>query len=261
MLYAASVTSSTGREQTAPPASTLGPPPEPPEDGSAQLSEQVFSTLRSWIINGQLPPGYHLRIRHLADAVGTSVMPVRDAVRRLIESGLAVHEPYKGATVRGLEISELEHAYDIRIMLESECARLGTKAGSASAAEEMDQHWRLLERAAKAGDVTEALHQDELLLGALYRASGNDILVDIISGLWDKCHPYKIVWASAASDQGDSSIWHYKPDLITAVRAGDSTGAGRIMRTSYREAKATIRKTLSRNADPDRVVLPPTKPR
>lgn len=214
---------------------------------AAPLAEQVFVTLRGWIVNGQLPPGYRLRIRDLAEAVGTSVMPVREAVRRLVESGLAVHEPYKGARVRGLEVSELEDAYAARVLVEGECARLGTNAAVPDLADRMHEHWVALEAAARAGDVTEALRRDELLLGTLYAAANSDVLLEIIRGLWDKCRPYKIVWASGATGAGDLSLWHYKPDLIAAVRATDGAAAERIMRASYKEAKDTIRATLARN--------------
>ncbi|WP_084609115.1 MULTISPECIES: GntR family transcriptional regulator [Thermocrispum] len=213
---------------------------------AAPLADQVFALLRGWIINGELLPGDRLRIRDLADRVGTSVMPVREAVRRLVESGLAVHEPYKGATVRELDVTELEHAYDVRILLEGECARLGTRAAPLVVADRMQEHWELLEQAARNDDVTEALHQDELLLGALYEASGNTVLVDLIRGLWDRCRPYKVVWASKASEKGNVSLWHYKPDLIEAVRNRDSDAAADIVRTSYQKAKTAIREALAR---------------
>ena len=70
---------------------------------AAPLAHQVFDTLRGWIVNGQLQPGYRLRVRDVAAMVGTSVMPVREAIGRLVETGLAIHEPYKGARVRALD--------------------------------------------------------------------------------------------------------------------------------------------------------------
>jgi DNA-binding GntR family transcriptional regulator len=212
----------------------------------APLADQVFDTLREWIINGQLPPGYRLRVRDLAEAVGTSVMPVREAIRRLVDSGLAVHEPYKGASVRALEVTELEHIYAARTLLEGECARLGALAASPSVADRMEIHWDALQHATRDGHVTEALRRDEELLGELYTAAGNDVLFHIIRGLWDKCRPYKIVWAS--QDNGsDAQMWRYKPALISAVRENDATTAETIIRTSYQEAKAVIRAHLRSN--------------
>lgn len=210
---------------------------------AAPLAEQVFDTMREWIINGDLPPGYRLRVRDIAESVGTSVMPVRDAIRRLVESGLVVHEPYKGARVRELDVAELEHTYDVRTLLEGECARLGALAAPPAVADAMEEHWAELERAAHAGNISEALRQDEEMLGALYTASGNDVLVDLIRGLWDKCRPYKIVWASQDKNH-DARIWHYKPDLIAAVRSNDGPAAERIIRESYRDAKTSIHASL-----------------
>ncbi|MDO5696437.1 MAG: GntR family transcriptional regulator [Dermatophilus congolensis] len=211
---------------------------------AAPLADQVFNTLHGWIVDGELRPGQRLRVRDLAEAVGTSVMPVREAIRRLVESGLAESEPYKGARVRRLDVDELEHAYDVRILLEGEGARLGALAGDDGLADRMHEHWLELRRYADAGDVGAALAQDELLLEELYAASGNEILVGIIRGLWDKCRPYKVAWATAGPGEGELGIWHYKPELVSAVRARDGDSAAQILRTSYLEAKATIRESL-----------------
>lgn len=215
---------------------------------AAPLAEQVFDTLRGWIVNGHLPPDYRLRVRDVAESVGTSVMPVREAIRRLVESGLAVHEPYKGARVRGLDVAELEQAYDARILLEGECARLGAMAATPDVADRMDEHWLKLEKAAEAGDIEAALQCDEDLLSEVYAAAGNDILFDIIRGLWDKCRPYKVVWASGDAGDGGTGIWHFKPDLIAAVRGNDGVEAERVLRTSYEVAKSALRATLAGDA-------------
>jgi DNA-binding GntR family transcriptional regulator len=228
---------------------TISPNPSSPRSASlsvapAPLAEQVFATLREWIVTGELRPGQRLRVRDLADAVGTSVMPVRDAIRRLVECGLAVHEPYKGARVRDLEVAELENLYYVRMLLESEAARLGARAATADVAERMHAHWVELDQAARSGDVTETLLRDELLLGTLFAAAGNDVLLGVISSLWDKCRPYKVVWATAATGRGDLTMWHFAPELIEAVSANDGEAAERIMRDTYVEAKGAILATL-----------------
>jgi DNA-binding GntR family transcriptional regulator len=212
---------------------------------AAPLADQVFDTLRGWIVNGQLPPGHRLGVRELSEMVGTSAMPVREAVRGLVEAGLAIHEPYKGARVRGLDVGELEHAYDVRILLEGESARLGALTAEPVVAERMREHWVVLQEAARDGDVTEALRRDELLLDALYVATGNDILCDIIHGLWDRCRPYKMLWVSDAAQRGDIDIWHYKPELIAAVEVNDGAEAERILRRSYTAAKSSLRALLT----------------
>src|SRR6478609_6618521 len=92
------------------------------------LTDRVFDTIHAAIMSGDLPAGTQLKVRDLAEQVGTSVMPVREAIRRLEESGLAVREPHKGAVVKNLTMTELVHTYQVRTLLEIEAARLGGSA-------------------------------------------------------------------------------------------------------------------------------------
>lgn len=211
------------------------------EGPSAPLADQVFALLHTWIVTGKIPPGARLRVRDIAAMAGTSVMPVRDAIRRVIESGLAVHEPYKGARVRVLEIGELENAYDARILIESACARLGAERADAALADRMQAHWSMLQEAARSGDVVESLSWDEKLLDELYSAACNDVMVEIIHGLWDLCRPYRVIWASGSGAPEDVSHWRYKPELIDAVRANDGDLAEEILRESYVSARDSLR--------------------
>lgn len=212
---------------------------------AAPLSEQVYATLHGWIVNGDLPPGHRLRVRDIAERVGTSVMPVRLAVRRLVEVGLAEHEPYKGATVRGLDLDEIRQAYDVRIVLEAEAARLGAIAATPAVVARMDDHWARLDEAARRGDVIEALAHDEDMLDCLYDTTGNAVMSELIRGLWHRCRPYKIVWARSALAPGEPHIWHYKPALVAAARERDGAAAEAVIRDSYGDARATLVRLVS----------------
>lgn len=207
------------------------------------LADQVYERLRGWIAQGDWPPGRQLRIREVAALVGTSEMPVREAFRRLEQAGLIVSEPYKGAVVRELSIDELEHVYDVRIMLEPEAGRQGARAAGAEVVVAMTHHWRLLRDASARGDIAEGVAQDEHLLAALYSAGGNDVLTRMVSGLWDSCRPYKNLWAANTVGQG-LSTWDYLEHLIDAVRQNDGDAAFGILDQVYRDARATVRQLL-----------------
>lgn len=211
---------------------------------AAPLADQVFDLLRSRILAGQIAPGTRLRVSALAESVGTSVMPVREAVRRLIESGLAVNEPYKGARVRSLSVDELEATYDARILIEGECARRGALAADDALVDRMRQRWEELESSAREGRFLDELEHDEELLSELYSAVDNRVLVGIVRNLWDTCRPYKVLWASTASGGGEIGHWRFKPALIDAVAARDGERAKRVMAESYQLAKDSIRETL-----------------
>ncbi|MDX3448678.1 GntR family transcriptional regulator [Streptomyces scabiei] len=63
---------------------------------STLVADQVYEVLAGRIFTGELHAGARLRVRDIAEQVGTSVMPVREAVRLLVENGLAVSHPHRG---------------------------------------------------------------------------------------------------------------------------------------------------------------------
>jgi len=210
------------------------------------LTDQVFETIRTAIMTGEMPAGHRLRIRDIAAQVGTSVMPVREAIRRLEEAGLAEREPHKGAVVRSLTLTELAHVYDARRLLEVEAARLGAANIGPAGVGTMQEHFDLLRAAVDDGQVIAYLDNDEALLAVLYRASGNPVLVDLIQGLWEKCRSYKIVGAEGplqADDRGP--LWTFQARLLDAVRANDAEAAARISNDSLLAASERIREQLA----------------
>ena len=86
------------------------------------LTDQVFSAIHEAIMSGDIPAGARLRIRDLAAQLGTSPMPVREAIGRLEQAGLAQRVPHKGAVVIDLSPAELVHVYDTRLLLEMEAS-------------------------------------------------------------------------------------------------------------------------------------------
>src|SRR5262245_23973644 len=144
------------------------------------LTDQVYATLHEAIVSGALPAGSRLRIRDLAEQVGTSVMPVREAIRRLEQAGLAEREPHKGAVVKGLTLEELVHVYGVRRLLKGEAARLGAEEITGEDCERMQAEYDLMMVAAAEGRLVDYLDHDETLLTTLYVASGNPVLVDMI---------------------------------------------------------------------------------
>lgn len=206
---------------------------------SSLLGDQVHDTLRRWIVNGDWQPGKRLRIREVAQLVGTSEMPVREAFRRLEQAALIVVEPYKGATVRALSVDELEQIYDMRIILEAEAARLGAGRANEKVVAAMEHHWDLLQAASERGHVAEAVAQDEKLLDALYLVGGNEVLIRLVHELWDSCRPYKSLWVINAVEHG-LSAWGHITQLLDAVARKDSTAAHFIMQQTYRDARATV---------------------
>ncbi|WP_171109187.1 MULTISPECIES: GntR family transcriptional regulator [Streptomyces] len=212
---------------------------------SPSLTDQVYAVLHEAITSGEYPAGYRLRIRDLAAEVGTSVMPVREAIRRLEEAGFAERVPHKGSVVKGQHLAELLHIYDTRQVLEVEAARRGAARIDEGDAARMREEFELMRRAIAEGAVAPYLDHDEALLTILYEAAGNPVLVNTIRTLWQHCRAYKIVGARAAlGTPGDDTLWRYQEQLLKAARARDAEAAAAITNESLANATDRIKEQL-----------------
>lgn len=212
------------------------------------LADQVYAALHQSITNGTMPAGTRLRVRDVAADMGTSVMPVREAIRRLEENGLAVREPHKGAVVRRFTLQELIHVYDVRLLLESEAARHGVEGLDAEGVKKMAKECAAMRTAAAEGRILDALDHDEALLTTLYAAGGNPVLTETVRNLWHQCRAYKVLGATAADQEPHSSLWSYQPRLIEAARRRDPETAADLTRQSLLSARSRIQTMLDQEA-------------
>lgn len=211
------------------------------------LADQVYDVLREAIINGELPAGSRLRIRDVAAQVGTSVMPVREAIRRLEEGGFAQREPHKGAIVKGLTLEELVHVYAVRKILEREAARLGSERITPQDCDRMEAEYELIKSSLAEERAEDHLRHDEALLTILYEASGNPVLVSSIRNLWLQCRAYKMVGIKATLESAKSNewLWRYQGDLVQAARSHDPDAAAAASDASLDVAAEDIRQRLA----------------
>lgn len=209
------------------------------------VADQVYEALRTAILTGELAGGSPLRVRDVAEMVGTSVMPVREAIRRLEESGLATRvAAHRGAVVREFTVAELIHIYDVRATLEIEAARLGAANVTDSDVKKMEEALARLQKAVAEHRVWDALDEDEVLLRTLYTAGGNPVLVDVIENLWLQCRPYKVIGATEAIDHNDESLWTPQPAILEAARAKDAKAATKLTKQSLASARKRLEKRL-----------------
>lgn len=237
------VTPYTARPTT---ADTLSTMPLPKLMHNGRVGDQAFEAIRTAIVSGDLPAGHRLRIRELAEQLGTSVMPVREAIRRLEEIGLAEALPYRGAVVKGFTYQELLDLYSVRRTLETQATVLGVTRLSRADIEQMEAAYDAMTAAVAAQDPLDYLAQDEGFLATIYLASNNSVLVEMIRTLWQRCRPYKIVGARRELESGDpSSLLVYQERLLRAVTSGDADAAGRITAASLDTATRRIEQALS----------------
>lgn len=208
------------------------------------LADRVFDTIHAAILDGDLPAGTQLKVRDLAQQVGTSVMPVREAIRRLEDLGLVRHEPHKGSVVKSLTTAELVHTYELRRVLEIQAARDGATAITNEQCRVMHALGEDLVRAVQDGALVQALDLDERILHVLYQAAGNGVLVQTIGNLWRRCRAYKLRGARRARELSDPSLWSFQGRILAAADNRDGSAAADITGESVRSAMDRIRSTL-----------------
>jgi len=179
------------------------------------LREVVFETLREAIISGILKPGERMMEIQLADELGVSRTPVREAIRKLELEGFVVMIPRKGAYVSDISFKDINDIFEIRSALEMLAAGLACERITPEELETLErllvQKWECLEQ----NDVDTMVETDTLFHEALYRASRNDRLWQIVSNLREQIQRFRTT--SLASPGRMREAWEEHKDLVEAI--------------------------------------------
>ena len=155
------------------------------------LGDQVYAQLSEMLIAGKLTPGDRLSLRSAAEQLGVSMMPVREAVNRLVADGGLEVAPNRAVRVPILTVSQFRDLTRVRVAIEGHAAAEAALRRSAEdlAAIAQAEAAFLNESRADGPDLPGAVEKNKNLHFAVYRAAGSPILVEIIRGLWLKAGP------------------------------------------------------------------------
>lgn len=163
------------------------------------VQDAVVSRLRHMILSGDLKPGDRLRQDDLANTLGVSTMPIREALRQLQVEGLVVFRPRRGAVVAKLAVSDYEEIYLIREALETLACRWIAEDFKRVP---LDQLKRLLEEIetaeANQDDVHRRIELVRQFFFMVFESSEKDHLLRILSNLWDLSQQYRFYFYSLA---------------------------------------------------------------
>lgn len=149
-------------------------------DDSTPQGNSAYVRLLTELREGRLNPGDRLRETELAERLGMSRTPVREAIRQLEADGIVTHVPRQGASIRSLDYAEVMELYEMRAVLEGTAARLATRAASDIEIEElfeMNRQMKIL------GSAPEAFILNRQFHAALLDASKNRFLTRSIHAL------------------------------------------------------------------------------
>ena len=161
--------------------------------GQTRVSDRAFEALYMAIMQGDLEAGRRLQVRELAESLGTSMMPVREALNRLEEFGLVETSPYRGAVVKTFTQEELLEIYSVRTVLESEAVKASIAHVNEGCVEALNVQLQHIRAALEAKDSAGFLDAEEALLSCVFELSGNSTLMGFIRTLWARSRYYKMV--------------------------------------------------------------------
>ena len=159
------------------------------------LRELVFTTLRQAILKGELQPGERLMEIQLAEKMGVSRTPIREAIRKLAAEGLVTMIPRKGAIVAGISEKMLKDVLRVRMTLEKMAYECAFESITDTAIEKLLSAESDFEAAVEAGDLVAIAEADEKFHFIIYDAAGNDKLLEILTNLKENMYRYRMEYA------------------------------------------------------------------
>ena len=212
------------------PASAPGSPQPAPRpaasaSASASASERAYAALRAQVVSGAVPGGTMLSEGEVADELGMSRTPVREAFLRLQAEGWMQLFPKRGALVRPIEPDELAEVVEARHLVESAAVRTVTADDGATTA--LVNSLRALVAAQRAAAENADLDTFALLDVTFHQtiadAGGNSILTAFYSSLRDRQHRITARTVRAGQDRVEAILAQHT-ELVDLVGAGDAAG-------------------------------------
>ncbi|HZG73321.1 MAG TPA: GntR family transcriptional regulator [Chondromyces sp.] len=204
----------------------------------------VYEYLYNAIRNGDIKSGQTLTERGLAQKLGVSRTPVREAIRKLEEHGLVEHKPHSGVKVITLSLERVTQLYEIRELLEGFAARKLSQLANPEAIEELEGYIALAEKEAAVNNVKELSEINSKFHLALARHSGNAYLEDIMNML--QTH-ISLMMSTSLSYTGRplENIEEHKM-IMDAIKSRDSDFAENITKYHVRKAKEHALKMMEK---------------
>ncbi len=200
------------------------------------LQERVYRELKRLLMTGHFAPGASLTIRGLAESMGTSVMPVREALQRLSADQAITALPNKSIRVPEMNRSDLLEIQDIRMRLEGLAAEKAAESISDQEIDEVEEHDAVNARALAADDSGGVFESNYNFHFSIYRAAKTAYLLQIIEGLWLKMGPIYNVrtaeWPKYKELVAQAQSKHAV--IIEALKRRDPAASGKAMREDVR---------------------------
>ena len=203
------------------------------------LRDVVFNTLRQAILKGELKPGERLMEIALAERLGVSRTPIREAMRKLEQEGLVVMIPRRGAQVANITEKDLNDVLEVRIALENVAIE---KACARMTEEEMRRLWlaaKEFEHTIAEGNLVKLAEADVAFHEVIYQASDNKRLIQVLNNMREQIYRYRVEYLK------DETIYprllKEHKDIAESLRRKDKSRASETMREHVKNQAEAVK--------------------
>ncbi len=208
------------------------------------LGEHVFESLKHSIVMGKIFSGEWLVESHIAETLGISRTPVREAIHKLEREGLIERQPRGGFTVLGLTRNDIEETFGIRSVLEGYAARLAAVKHNKEELEALEKKIEEFQNALdrKRMNLLPAINTE--FHDLLYSLSKSSKLISIINGLRDQIYRFRKMNLKEEKFAATSNQDHIQ--MLQSIRKRNAEGAERLAREHILRGREIVLKEFDR---------------
>lgn len=205
------------------------------------LRDVVFNTLRQAILTGELKPGERLMEIHLANKLGVSRTPIREAIRKLELEGLVTMIPRRGAEVAQITEKSMNDVLEVRRELDAFCVVLACDRITEEGLTALKDACARFEAAIKTKDVKKIAQADVVLHDIIVEATGNQRLIQMVHNLSEQMYRYRFEYIKDTS-QHERLVEEHRV-IYESILNKDKETAAQAARTHIdNQEKAIIRR-------------------
>ena len=206
------------------------------------IQESVADYIRAKIVAREFLPGEHLVQDELADQLGVSRTPIREALHKLESEGYVVMTPHRGASEASFSLEELQDFYNVRIGLESYAAYLAAQRITDEELEQLENHLREMDRVKDRGDIDLLIRLNRTFHESIYAAARQERLYGLIVNYFDLVERYRRIFHSLRNRAEHTVDEHQR--IFEALRNRDAELSTRLTREHLAQTAEALKKAL-----------------
>lgn len=206
------------------------------------LRDVVFYTLRRAILKGELEPGERLMEVALANKMGVSRTPIREAIRKLELEGLVVMIPRRGAEVARITERDLKDVLEVRECLECFAIELACERISKEEIAKLKEACKEFERSLDGADLTESAEKDVAFHDIIFEASHNARLIQMLNNLREQMYRYRLEYIK--EKESHKQLIREHEEMVRALEERDKDAAASVVSNHIRYQERAILETI-----------------